>query len=96
MGSSIACRAQWIVGCAGLALCTVASVGIAQERIATAAPAFEQLDRNNDDRLSRTEAGYNRHLLNIFVESDVDGDGFVTRSEYETATKRIVVSEARR
>lgn len=96
MVSSVGRRAHWIAGCAGLALCVIASGGMAQERIAKAAPAFEQLDRNQDDRLSRTEAGYNRHLQDIFVESDVDGDGFVTRSEYENATKRIVVSEARR
>ena len=98
MASSVARRALWFIGCSGLALCTATSIATAEERriIATAAPAFEQLDRNSDDRLSRTEAGYNRHLLDIFVDSDVDGDGFVTRSEYEAATRRIVVSEARR
>lgn len=96
MTSSVVHRAQRIAGCIGLALCAVTSIATAEERIATAAPAFDQLDRNSDDRLSRTEAGYNRQLQDMFVESDVDGDGFVTRSEYENATKRIVVSEARR
>lgn len=97
MASSVAHGTHWIAGCMGIALWAVASLGTAQEqRVANAAPAFDQLDRNQDDRLSRTEAGYNRHLQAIFVESDVDGDGFVTRNEYENATKRIVVSEARR
>lgn len=73
--------------CLGLALCSVSTVSLAQEqRVAKQMPAFEVLDRNSDNRLSRTEAGYNRQLLDIFVDSDVDADGFVTRLEFESAT----------
>ena len=71
----------------GLILCSASIVAPAQDqRVAKQMPAFEVLDRNNDNRLSRTEAGYNRQLQDIFVDSDVDGDGFVTRSEFESAT----------
>lgn len=85
----------WLTVAAALALLAAAGAG-ATDRHAATAPAFEQLDRNSDDRLSRTEAGYNRQLEAMFVSSDVDGDGFVTRSEYEAATRRTVISEARR
>lgn len=54
--------------------------------LSMAVPSFESLDRNRDNRLSRTEAGYNRLLSEIFASSDVDADGFVSRSEYGQAT----------
>lgn len=88
-------QASWLCAASGL-LCVIAmSVNATEQHAIAAAPAFDQLDRNDDDRLSRTEAGYNRQLEAIFVDSDVDGDGFVTRSEYEAATRKVVVSEAR-
>ncbi|HEY6642052.1 EF-hand domain-containing protein [Povalibacter sp.] len=89
MHSSFRSPAHSLAACLGLALCCASTAGVAQEqRAATQMPAFELLDRNGDNRLSRTEAGYNRQLLDIFVDSDVDGDGFVTRSEFESATTR--------
>lgn len=89
-------RMAWLGVVAGLAICGTAMNAGATDQRAKTIPAFEQLDRNNDDRLSRTEAGYNRQLEAMFVDSDVDGDGFVTRSEYAAATQQIVISEARR
>ena len=59
-----------------------------------AVPTFESLDRNGDHRLSRTEAGYNRLLSEIFVSSDTDGDGFVSRAEYEAATSSASLTDA--
>jgi hypothetical protein len=54
--------------------------------IATAtAPSFDSLDRNADNRLSRSEASYNRLLSGIFANCDTNGDGFVSREEYERA-----------
>ncbi len=71
-----------------LLVCTaaVAAPLPAASGTALAVPTFESLDRNGDRRLSRTEAGYNRLLSAIFVSSDTDGDGFVSRAEYEAAT----------
>lgn len=47
---------------------------------------FASLDRNADERVSRSEAGYDRVLSAIFADSDTDGDGFLTRVEYARAT----------
>lgn len=71
-----------------LLVCAVAagSPALADSSTALAVPTFESLDRNGDHRLSRTEAGYNRLLSEIFVSSDTDGDGFVSRAEYAAAT----------
>jgi hypothetical protein len=71
----------------GLALCVaICASAIADEDPGRIVPTFESLDRNADNRLSRTEAGYNRLLSTIFVTSDVDGDGFVSRAEYGQST----------
>lgn len=68
--------------------CTLGASASAHEISATpAVPTFESLDRNSDNRLSRTEAGYNRLLSEIFAGSDLDGDGFVSRDEYHRATR---------
>lgn len=71
-----------------LLVCAAAagSPASADSDTAPAVPKFESLDRNGDHRLSRTEAGYNRLLSEIFVSSDTDGDGFVSRAEYDAAT----------
>lgn len=66
------------------------AISLAISGMAFAAPAptplpFESLDRNTDERLSRSEASYNRLLADIFAASDVDGDGFVDRIEYAQA-----------
>lgn len=47
---------------------------------------FEVLDRNADRRLSRSEAGFDRVLAAIFADSDVDGDGYLTPTEFARAT----------
>jgi len=71
----------------GLACALGASAWASENSVTMAVPAFESLDRNGDNRLSRTEAGYNQLLSEIFAGSDLDGDGFVSRSEYSKATQ---------
>jgi EF hand domain-containing protein len=55
-------------------------------------PAFDSLDRNGDNRLSRSEAGYDRLFSAIFATSDGDGDGFVSRAEYAAAIESVTAS----
>jgi len=45
-------------------------------------PGFNQLDRNSDGELSRTEAARNAYLVKRFKEADRDGDGKLSRFEY--------------
>lgn len=46
---------------------------------------FKALDRNADQRLSRSEAGFDVTLSRNFADLDADGDGFVTPLEYAAA-----------
>ena len=43
---------------------------------------FESLDKNGDQRISRTEAGIDKTLSNIFATADTDGDGYVSKAEF--------------
>jgi len=43
---------------------------------------FVSLDRNGDQRISRSEAGFDRKLSETFAELDTDGDGFVSAAEF--------------
>lgn len=52
-----------------------------------AASSFTALDRNGDDRISRSEAGFDRILSETFAEIDTDGDGFVSTAEFAAAEK---------
>lgn len=43
---------------------------------------FATLDRNADNQLSKTEAGVDRKLSDLFAYVDSNGDGFISREEY--------------
>lgn len=60
------------------------------------ASPFATLDRNGDQRISRSEAGFDRLLSQSFAEIDTDGDGFVSLAEFEAAEKSRAVSELSR
>ena len=43
---------------------------------------FNDMDKNNDGKLSRAEAAGNKDLLARWKDADSDGDGMLTRAEY--------------
>ena len=45
-------------------------------------PGFNNLDRNHDGKLSRSEAARNPYLAKRFKEADRNGDGSLSRYEY--------------
>lgn len=44
---------------------------------------FDPLDGNHDGRLSKTEAKASTELTTRFAEFDTNGDGYLSRPEYE-------------
>lgn len=57
-----------------------------KDKVAASGP-FATLDRNGDNRISRSEAGFDRNLSETFVALDTDGDGFVSAAEFATGEK---------
>jgi hypothetical protein len=43
---------------------------------------FNDMDKNNDGKLSRTEAASNKTLISKWKDLDTDGDGSLSRAEY--------------
>jgi Ca2+-binding EF-hand superfamily protein len=44
---------------------------------------FQSLDRNHDQRISKTEAAADQTVANRFAGVDSNADGFISRSEFE-------------
>lgn len=44
---------------------------------------FQSLDKNDDLRISKNEAASEKALADRFAAVDSDGDGFLSKSEYE-------------
>ncbi|HMN44219.1 MAG TPA: hypothetical protein PKE27_06595 [Povalibacter sp.] len=44
-------------------------------------PAFASIDRNGDQRISKTEAGAYKDIIDRFAYIDTNGDGFITADE---------------
>lgn len=57
------------------------------QKLIAATSTFAALDRNGDHRISRSEAGFDRVMSDLFAEIDTDGDGFVSSAEYAAAEK---------
>jgi Ca2+-binding EF-hand superfamily protein len=75
-----------------------ASLGITVARgedqqivVKTPAAAFASIDRNGDHRISKTEAGAYKNIIDRFAYIDTDGDGFITQDELTAnLTARVV------
>jgi hypothetical protein len=57
-------------------------------KLTAAVGTFTALDRNGDQRISRSEAGFDRVMSEVFAEIDADGDGYVSPAEYAAAEKK--------
>ncbi len=68
-------------------LAGIASVAVADDRNTPVAeqPAFQAVDRNGDHRISRTEAGNYKSLIDRFAYLDTDADGFISEPEFAAA-----------
>jgi Ca2+-binding EF-hand superfamily protein len=54
---------------------------------------FKSLDRNADQRLSKSEAANDRTLARTFPYLDADGDGYLTLREYTAHMKQTKPNE---
>ncbi|HEX2494834.1 MAG TPA: hypothetical protein VHK24_13765, partial [Steroidobacter sp.] len=73
---------------------TILSVGIVsaadQDQPTVGADAmFKSLDRDADQRLSKSEVAKNRVLMEDFAALDAESDGYLTKREYEPHTKKM-------
>jgi hypothetical protein len=80
---------------------TVLSVGVVaaddQDKPAASVDAtFKSLDRDADQRLSKTEAASDRMLSEHFAAVDGDSDGYLTKREYSSHMKSMKPESAKK
>lgn len=73
---------------------TVLSVGVAATAdqgtpTAGADVMFQSLDRDADQRLSKSEVAKNKMLTEDFAALDTDRDGYLTKREYAAHTQKM-------
>ena len=73
---------------------TVLSVGVVaaadQDTPTAGADAmFKSLDRDMDQRLSKSEVAKNKMLMEDFAALDADSDGYLTKREYAAHTEKM-------
>lgn len=56
-----------------------------QDEPIVAKVTFEALDRNSDQRLSKTEAAADDNVSSQFAALDANSDGYLNRGEYATS-----------
>ena len=77
---------------------TVLAVGVAagddQDTPPAAADAtFKSLDRDKDQRLSKSEVAQDKALMENFAALDADSDGYLTTREYASQSKKMKSEE---
>lgn len=77
---------------------TVLSIGVVaaadQDKPAASADAtFKSLDRDADQRLSKTEVASDKMLSEHFAAADADSDGYLTKREHSAHMKEMMKSE---
>jgi Ca2+-binding EF-hand superfamily protein len=72
------------------ALAMTAVMGDDQERSTASEEAtFKSLDKDSDQRLSKTEAAGDQMLNDHFAMIDADADGYLTKREYTAHLKEM-------
>jgi Ca2+-binding EF-hand superfamily protein len=67
----------------------VAAVHAAEDKpVSSAEETFKALDKDGDQRLSKTEAASDKSLARTFAYLDADGNGFLTLREYTAHMKK--------
>jgi hypothetical protein len=64
-----------------------ANAGDQDKPMASADATFKSLDRDSDQRLSKSEASGDKMLTEHFAAVDADGDGYLTKREYTAHMK---------
>jgi len=71
----------------------VLSIGVAAaddpDKAASADATFTSLDRDSDQRLSKTEVAKDQMLTEHFAAVDADSDGYLTKREYTGHMKEM-------
>jgi hypothetical protein len=78
-----------IVACAATVLSLGAMAGDDDKSATGADASFKSLDRDTDQRLSKTEASGDKMLTEHFAAIDADSDGFLTKREYTAHMKEM-------
>ena len=50
--------------------------------------AFESLDKNADQQISKTEAASDKAVSDAFAAADANGDGYLNKSEFSAVKSR--------
>jgi hypothetical protein len=77
---------------------TVLAVGVAaadQDASPAGADAmFKSLDKDGDQRLSKSEVAQDKALMEDFAALDTDSDGYLTTREYASHSKKMKPDES--
>jgi hypothetical protein len=74
--------AKSILVAAGLALAVGGAYAADKQAKADPEPGFNNMDKNNDGKLTRAEAAGDKSLISKWKEADRDNDGSLSRAEY--------------
>jgi hypothetical protein len=83
-----------------VAVATVLSIGVAMadddKSMKSTDATFKSLDRDTDQRLSKTEAAGDKMLTEHFAAVDADRDGYLSKSEVTAHMKEMESSKPKK
>lgn len=66
----------------------VAAHAVDDKSMSSAEETFKSLDKDSDQRLSKSEAANDKSLARTFAYLDANGDGYLTMREYTAHMKK--------